>query len=255
MGDEDAGGAEARAIRSSPFAWQHREALECLAEHYDGARRVTAIAVYTVMTWLASEARTPDQLVAYLGEIAARTGVSPDTARRYLHELEELGLLRIERRRIGERVNDANKYHLTTPPAAEWGTGTSTSRGGTGAGSRGGAGASSASGSARVSSSNNKNEEVIHHQQAPAPADAEVVVELSEELVREGIDPRTAAELVADAGPDLVDAWLAVDTWRAARSPAAVLIAHLRRRDPAPPPPETTWERYRRERGDQRGAE
>lgn len=254
MGDEDAGGGS-RAIRDSPFAWQHREALECLAEHYDGARRVTAIAVYVVVTWLASEARTPDQLTAYLAEIAARTGVSTDTARRYLHDLEELGLLRIERRRIGERVNDANKYHLTTPPAAERGTGTGTSRGGTGAGSRGGMGASSASGSARVSNNNNKDEEGNHHQQAPAEADAGVVVELSEELVREGIDPRTAAELVAEAGPDLVDAWLAVDTWRAARSPAAVLIAHLRRRDPAPPPLETTWERYRRERGDQRGAD
>ena len=242
-GEEDGGG---RAIRDSPFAWQHREALEQLAANYGGARRVTAIAVYTVVTWLASEARTPDQLTAYLGQIAERTGVSTDTARRYLHELEGLGLLRIERRRIGERVNDANKYHLTTPPAAERGTGTSTRRGGTGATRPARTGASSASASARVSISNNRNEEgEHHHQQAAAVAASDPLLE---ELTREGIDPRTAADLLATAGPELVDGWLGADSWRNGRNPVGVLIAHLRRGDPPPPPPESPWERYRRER-------
>jgi len=249
VGGEEGDDGGSRAIRDSPFAWQHREALDAIGAHYDGARRVTAIAVYVVVTWLASEARTPDQLTAYLAEIAERAGVSTDTARRYLHELEALRLLRIERRRIGERVNDANKYHLTTPPGAERGTGTGARRGSAGAGSPAGASASSGVVGARVSNINNKDEERDQHQQAAAVADADPLLG---ELLREGIDPRTAADLLATAGPELVDGWLAVASWREARNPVGVLISHLRRGDPPPPPPENPWERYRRERGDDR---
>ena len=53
-----------RDIRSSPFAWQHRRAYELIASSFQGQRRVTAIAVYCTLTWLASEAHTPDHLPA-----------------------------------------------------------------------------------------------------------------------------------------------------------------------------------------------
>lgn len=251
--DEDGGaGGGFRDIRTAPFAWAHREVLDAIAEGWDGQQRTTALGVYLTLAWLASEQHTPGGLTAFVRAIADRAGLGLSTTKRYLAEFEALGLVRVERRLISGIVNDANRYFLTDPPRPANETG----------GSASGLGGRSASGPGHPADGPQSHKQLVnkeeenHHQQAPAEADAGVVVELSEELVREGIDPRTAAELVAEAGPDLVDAWLAVDTWRAARSPAAVLIAHLRRRDPAPPPPETQWERYRRERGgEQRGAD
>lgn len=237
-----------RDIRASPFAWQHLDAYALLLGRYDGQSRATAIGVYCTLTYLASAQHTPTEARAFVATIAETVGLGRSTVRRYLGEFEELGILTVERSMIGGRLNDMNRYMLVTPPAS--GRGAPAKR----------PPPPSASGSTTPTTGRQPQEQIReeenHHQQAPAPAGDPVVVELSEELVREGIDPRTAVELVAEAGPDLVDAWLAVDTWRAARNPAAVLIAHLRRRDPAPPPPETTWERYRRERGGtQRGAD
>jgi len=234
VGPGEGGATVLRDIRESPFAWQHRAALEAIAAAFAGQRRVTALGLYLTLTWLCSEARTPDHVTAYLGAIAERAGVSTDTARRYLHAFEEVGLLRIEQRKISERVHDANVYYLTTPP----GTSASTPRaeqpqeaGG------GGTRTSTPRADARVLLVvNNEYEEETQQQQGEAEQ-AEIL--LLGELTELGVTEKTARELVAHDAPATA-AWL---DWLAAlpreerpERPAGFVVSKVRANEEAPPP-------------------
>jgi len=107
-----------RDIRSAPFAWQHRAAIDALLGHYGGQSRATALGLYTALTYLASAQRTPDQARAFVAEIAETVGLGKSTVRQYLSEFELLGILTVERSMVGGRMNDMNKYLLTDPPPA-----------------------------------------------------------------------------------------------------------------------------------------
>jgi len=209
---------------------------------FEGQSRATALAIYLVLTHVASAQHHPEEARAFVGTLAALSGLGPSTIRRYLHRFEELGLLTVERSMIGGRLNDMNRYLLISPSTSGRGAVTrpgqphSTSGRGTPTGG---------------SQPQEQIQEEENHQQAAAVAEDDPLLD---DLIREGVDPRTAAALLASAGPDAVDGWLSVDAWRTGRNPVGVLIAHLRRGDPPPPPPETTWERYRRARG-ARGAD
>lgn len=243
--EEEGGAGGFRDIRTAPFAWAHREVLEAIAREWDGQQRATALGVYVTLAWLASEQHTPGGLTAFVRAIADRAGLGLSTTKRYLAGFEELGLIRVERRLISGIVNDANRYYLTDPPRP------ANEMGGSASGPRGRPAAGPGPSADGLQSHKQVNNEEENHQQAAEVAEDDPLLA---DLIREGVDPRTAAALRASAGPEVVDGWLAVDTWRSGRNPVGVLIAHLRRGDPPPPPPESQWERYRRERGGQRGA-
>jgi len=234
-----------RDIRSAPFAWQHLDAYGALLARYEGQSRATAIGVYCTLTYLASRQHTPSETRAFVATISETVGLGRSTVRKYLAEFEEMGIVQIERTMIGERMSDANRYLLVTPPPADEKGGSVGRRPPPPADEKG------------VPASGRQPQEQLideenHQQAAVAAADDDPLIE---ELIREGIDPRTAVVLLDSAGPELVDGWLGAESWRSGRNPVGVLISHLRRGDPPPPPPESQWERYRRERGDQRGAD
>ena len=227
-----------RDIRESPFAWQHRRALDILATEYDGQSRITAIGIYTVLTWLASESHTPDQLTAYLERVAERCGVSSVTVRRYLHRFQELGLLRIEQHFINYKVHDRNTYYLTTPPEGGTLAGDSTPLAGESTPPL--AGESGTLAGERVPIENKGYEEGEQQQ------DAEVLLfkaEIIEALEDEGVAPKTAREL-SERDPDLAADWLeAKREWQGARDPAGLLVAKIRAGEQPPRPRKLRWNR------------
>ena len=76
-----------RDIRSSPFAWQHRRALDIIAVAFDGQQRATALGLYLTITWMASEQRS-DKFTAFVRNIADRSGLGFSTTKRYLSRFE-----------------------------------------------------------------------------------------------------------------------------------------------------------------------
>lgn len=221
-----------RDIRQSPFAWQHRRALDILATEYDGQSRITAIGIYTVLTWLASESHTPDQLTAYLERVAERCGVSAVTVRRYLHRFQELGLLRIEQHFINYKVHDRNTYYLTTPPEGGTLAGESTPVAGESTPPL--AGERSTLAGERVPIVNKEYEQGEQQQD-----DEELllfIADVAQGLQDEGIAPKTALEL-AQRDPDLAADWLeAKREWHSARDPAGLLVAKIRAGEQPPRP-------------------
>lgn len=123
-----------RDIRRAPFCWQAKDALGVLRRHYAGAlapRRSTALALYLVLTEVASDQYRQDAAAAFVPQLAALVGASDRTVQRYLRDFEALGLVAVERRVLDGRVNAANVYHLLT--VGDGGTG------GTGGDAAGGA--------------------------------------------------------------------------------------------------------------------
>lgn len=230
-----------RDIRSSPFAWQHREALDVLAVAYDGQSRITAIGVYTVLTWLASEQRTPDHLSAYLEVIAERCGISAVTVRRYLHRFQELGLLSIEHHLISNKVHDRNTYYLVDPPKGGTLAGDSTPLADdrshlTGPRRAPLADESTPLAGERVPYVNKEDQQGDQQQHAE---ELLFVSEIASSLENWGVTPATAKQL-ARRDPDLAAAWLdwleSVRRDERPRDPAGLLVAKLRSGEEPPRP-------------------
>ena len=205
-----------RDIRAAPFCWQHREAIDRLCVYYDGQSRSTAVGVYTLLTYLASDQHTPDQARAFVATIAELCGLGQSTVRRYLNDFESLGILTIERSMIGGRLNDMNRYLLVTPPPA---SGRGTPDGGR-------------QPQEQINEEQNHEESLVF------------VAQISEQLEDVGVTPAEARRL-AERDPDLAAAWLEAATWRTARDPAALLIAKLRAGE-KPPRKRDPWALARR---------
>ncbi len=84
-----------RNIRNQPFGWQALVTIECIQQHFDEGHCATAVALYTALTLLASQQRTPGQCHTSAAYLGAQIKVSESTARRYLHDFEELGLIEV----------------------------------------------------------------------------------------------------------------------------------------------------------------
>jgi len=89
------------------FSWQENEAVFLIVQHYANHRRTVAMALYLALTSVASQQRTPGQATATCSYIGERAGLSEQTARRYLHEFAEIGLVAITTGR-----NSASTYDL-----------------------------------------------------------------------------------------------------------------------------------------------
>jgi len=86
-----------RQIKAAPFTWQANLALDLIEQHFPRPK-MTAIAasgIYAKLTQLASEQRTPGQCHTSCAYLAARCDLGEACVRRYLHEFEQIGLLRI----------------------------------------------------------------------------------------------------------------------------------------------------------------
>jgi hypothetical protein len=108
-----------RDTRNAPFCWQEKALLRQLRAYYSGdrlKRRTTAFAVYLVLTEIASDQYGQAQATAFVKEIGDRLGASETTVKDYLRDFETLGIVRVERRMVEERVNTANTYYLLTAP-------------------------------------------------------------------------------------------------------------------------------------------
>lgn len=108
-----------RDTRNAPFCWQEKAILRQLRTYYAGdrlKRRTTAFAVYLVLTEIASDQYGQAQATAFIKDICDRVGASETTVKDYLRDFETLGIVRVERRMVEERVNTANIYYLLTAP-------------------------------------------------------------------------------------------------------------------------------------------
>ena len=106
--------------RRPPFCFQTHATLDAIREHFTGAKRATAIAVYVCLTEAANRnggAPARDGFRAARKEIAQLAGVSVDTLDRYVAEFEQIGVLAVERSKIGD-VNLPNSWALVDPPGA-----------------------------------------------------------------------------------------------------------------------------------------
>ncbi len=105
-----------RDIRQAPFCWQAKTELRQLRAYYSGERlkqRATALAIYQALTEIASNQGRSDRAETFVQTIVELTGTSESTIKRYLRDFEEdIGLIRVERRKAEDRVSMANIYSL-----------------------------------------------------------------------------------------------------------------------------------------------
>lgn len=107
---------QARNIRRGPFAWQDMRTMRFLREQYNGKRRTTAVAIYQALSECASEygritKKHTSTFPAMLERIAAKTGKSVSTIKRYMQEFKALGVLSWETRKQG-KMNKPNVWTL-----------------------------------------------------------------------------------------------------------------------------------------------
>jgi hypothetical protein len=111
-----------RDSRMPPFSWQSREAMAVIAAHYRGSERdkpscrplQTARSIYVALTEAASSqhlGRDRESIAVSRAELADRAGCDVRTFDRYIADLAALGVVAIERRRIGG-VNLPSLYTL-----------------------------------------------------------------------------------------------------------------------------------------------
>lgn len=109
-----------RDLRNAGWCWQEKATLDALCAFYSGVRlkrRATALAIYLVLTELASDRHSSTHAEATHRAIWKRTGTSETTVKQYLREFVEAGLIAVERQKVHADVNLPNVYALLTPGA------------------------------------------------------------------------------------------------------------------------------------------
>lgn len=111
-----------RDLRNAGWCWQEKATLDVLCAFYSDERlkrRATALAIYLVLTELASNDHSSTHAEATHRAIWERSGTSETTIKQYLREFVEAGLVAVERQKIHRDVNLPNVYVLLTPGAVE----------------------------------------------------------------------------------------------------------------------------------------
>jgi hypothetical protein len=111
-----------RDLRNAGWCWQEKATLDVLCAFYSGAklkRRPTALAIYLVLTEIASDAHNSTHAEATHRAIWERTGTSETTIKQYLREFIEAGLVAVERQKVHRDINLPNVYVLLTPGAVD----------------------------------------------------------------------------------------------------------------------------------------
>jgi len=103
-----------RNIKDGHFCWQSKEVLFRIGRDLEPGSATSAKMVYVALSWIASNEgsetfKTPIGYIAHLASLDRRTVM------RRLPDLERLGLVSIERRKIeGTKGNEQNVYTLVT---------------------------------------------------------------------------------------------------------------------------------------------
>jgi DNA-binding MarR family transcriptional regulator len=111
-----------RDLRNAGWCWQEKATLDVLCAFYSGdklKRRATALAIYLVLTEIASDAHNSTHAEATHRAIWERTGTSQTTIKQYLREFIEAGLVAVERQKVHRDINLPNVYVLLTPGAVD----------------------------------------------------------------------------------------------------------------------------------------
>ena len=101
---------------SGPWCWQEKGALNLImCELSEGGGTCSGRSVYLALTEFASDAQSASFVIT-VAEIAHRAGVSKRTTTTALKQLEETGLVRIERRHVPEGgfLKLPSRYTLTS---------------------------------------------------------------------------------------------------------------------------------------------
>ena len=103
-------------LKGVSFAWQQIKMLQKIRDNYQGEKLTTALAIYTVMTELASlegrgQHKHVNRFKAYYTTIADRSGKSRSTVKRYLAEFKAANIISWENKRSGI-TNLANVWIL-----------------------------------------------------------------------------------------------------------------------------------------------
>ena len=111
-----------RDMRNAGWCWQEKATLDVLCAYYRDTRlkrRATALAIYLVLTEIASNQHEPGHAEATHRVIWERTGTSESTIKQYLREFVEIGLVAVERQKVHATINLPNVYALLTPGAMD----------------------------------------------------------------------------------------------------------------------------------------
>ncbi|NQT61659.1 MAG: winged helix-turn-helix domain-containing protein [Candidatus Marinimicrobia bacterium] len=101
--------------RQLAYAWQEKSVLRMIRAHYDASKRVTGgIAAYTALTEKASNTQS-DDFEATQGDLARLAGMHRNTISSYLEDFEDLKIMAVERRKIGN-ANMPSIYRLLPCP-------------------------------------------------------------------------------------------------------------------------------------------
>jgi hypothetical protein len=104
-----------RSIKTAEgWCWQEKRITRYIRENLLGKRLTTALAIYQVLTELASNQNT-EEFYAYYSQIAKLSGKSTSTIKIYCKEFIKLEILSKENRRVDDKTNLSNKWSLLTP--------------------------------------------------------------------------------------------------------------------------------------------
>jgi len=99
--------------KTQAWCWQDKQVMRLIRENYKSKRLTTSVAIYQSLTELASNTGS-DSFNAYLSQIARLAGKSTSTIKKYTKELVGLGVLKIENRKLEDRINLPNRWILLT---------------------------------------------------------------------------------------------------------------------------------------------
>ena len=84
---------KSRTTKDGPFCWQAKESLRGIRDRFDASHNVaSAIAVYVALSEIASN-KSCESFEATQGEVAQKSGLSPNTVRKVITGLKVAGLL------------------------------------------------------------------------------------------------------------------------------------------------------------------
>lgn len=87
-----------RVFRENPFCWQSKEILRLIQKNYNGQKLTSRVAVYTVLTQVASD-NSAEEYETWGVKIMEMAGVGYTTLRTIFNEFEKLKIIKRKQER------------------------------------------------------------------------------------------------------------------------------------------------------------
>jgi len=116
--NNDASEKQPRSIKTAPFAWQHKDALRMIRDHFEdrNGHSAFALAIYLALSELASDTQSAT-FTQPISKIAQRAGASYRTTADTLNRLESLKLIHVQRNKVpGTKENAPSTYTMLGTP-------------------------------------------------------------------------------------------------------------------------------------------